>query len=49
MIRGVKANDYNATYTEAVFDVVDRGEVYEIREFNSGMTFFINKGAFNDK
>lgn len=46
--RGVKANDYNATWEEAVFDVISRGELYEIREMNSGTTFFIDKGAFND-
>ena len=48
MVQGIKANDYNATWEEAVFDVIDRGELYEIREFNSGMTFFIDKGAFDD-
>ena len=48
MILGVKANDYNATWEEAVFDVVSRDEIYEIREMNSGTTFFIDKGAFND-
>ena len=49
MVRGIKANDYDATYSEAVFDVVDRGKVYEIRELNSGMAFFVDKGAFDDK
>lgn len=49
MVRGIKANDYDATYTEAVFDVIDRGKIYEIREMNSGMAFFIDKGAFNDE
>ena len=48
MVTGVKANDYNATYEEAVFDVIPRGSLYEIREFNSGLAFFIDKGAFND-
>ena len=48
MIAGVKANDYNATYEETLFDVIPRSGVYEIREVDSGITFFIDKGAFND-
>lgn len=49
MVEGVKANDYNATWEEAVFDVISREQIYEIREMNSGTTFFIDKGAFNDE
>lgn len=49
MIEGVKANDYNATWEEAVFDIISRGALFEIREVNSGITFFIEKGAFSDK
>jgi len=49
MVTGVKANEYNATFEEAVFDVISRGKLYEIREMNSGTTFFIEKGAFSDK
>ena len=48
MIQGIKLNSYNASYEETVFDVVDRGKIYEIREHNSGISFFISKGAFND-
>lgn len=48
MVEGVKANGYNATYDEALFDVIVRDHVYEIREWNSGITFFIDKGAFDD-
>jgi len=46
--RGIKANDYNASYTEGVFEVIAREEIYEIRELNSGTAFFIDKGAFHD-
>lgn len=49
MIQGVKANNYNATFEEAAFDVIEWEKVYEIREINSGITFFIEKGAFSDK
>ena len=43
MVQGLKLNSYNATYEEAVFDVIPRGRIYEIREFNSGISFFIDK------
>jgi len=46
---GIKANDYNACYEKTMFDVISRGELYEIREINTGLTFFIEKGAFSDK
>ena len=46
---GVRANEYNATFEEGVFDIISRGELFEIREMNSGTTFFIEKGAFSDK
>jgi hypothetical protein len=49
MIVGVRANEYNATFEEGVFDIISRGELFEIREMNSGTTFFIEKGAFSDK
>ena len=49
MINGLKLNSYNATYEEAVFDVIPRGRIFEIREFNSGLSFFIDKGAFDDE
>ena len=49
MVAGVKANDYNATYENTLFDVIPRNGVYEIREIDSGLTFFIDKGAFDDK
>ena len=49
MVAGVKANDYNATYEETLFDVIPRNGLYEIREIDSGLTFFIDKGAFDDQ
>lgn len=48
MVIGVKANDYNATYEEVALNIIERDKVYEIREVNSGMALFIDKGAFND-
>lgn len=48
MVMGVKANDYNASYEEVMFDVIARDKVYEIRDVNSGLTFFIDKDAFYD-
>ena len=49
MVIGVKANDYNATWEKAAFEIIPRNSLYEIREINSGLTFFIDKGAFNDE
>lgn len=48
-VTGVKANDYNATYETTVFEVIERGELYEILDTESGVAFFIEKGVFSDK
>lgn len=47
MIDGLISNGYNAMIREAHFDVVEREYVYEIREFDSGITFSIDKGEFH--
>ena len=49
MVMGVKSNDYDATYKTTAFDVIPRNGLFEIREIDSGLTFFIDKGAFDDK
>ena len=48
MIIGIRANDYNATYEETAFDIIPRGRLLEIRDIESGIAFFIEKGAFDD-
>lgn len=49
IVPGVKLNGYDAVYEKAIFDVVLRGRNYEIRDHNSGITFFIDREAFSDK
>ena len=49
VVEGVRLNEYNATYEEGIFDITLRGELYEIREVNSGTTFYIEKGVFDDE
>ena len=49
MIIGIRANDYNATYEETAFEIIPRGGVYEIRDIESGIAFFIEKGEFDDQ
>ena len=40
-VNGYKLNGYNATYEKTLFNVVQSGDMLEVTDINSGVTFLL--------